>query len=484
VLVALVSGVFLWLSFAASRAKGMWYDEVWTLFVTQHDLGLFEIIRLRWLTDIHPPLYYALGWLTRPIAGDSIQAARGLNLAGLALAGLAMAQAVRVEPKARGFALALVLGLIATPQLAEQIIEHRAACLILAANAAGLVTLYAILSRGRDAGPGDAGLTVALGISVGAALNLHYLASVANAALYGAMLILLWRAGLNGWARRLLLIMVAGMVMLVGWYAAQHLLVRDVARVFWVNTSPGDAVRMFYWSARKLGEANLALTALAVFSAVAAVRSRGFSLNVRFAIATAAGVMLALAALFAINWVRPALQERYLIALVPFALAVPATLIVDWLAERRWVLWLVAAGSVLGIIRSDAERAFMPGWEATAARAAVVQRACPDTSVHARPHWVVTPDQPMILDNEPSAFRYGQTLAAAKSGLRLEPVSSRRVSATCPTLVWAEHLARPVTPAEVARQAGLNLSAQAISDARMDPLGKGLIVAFPPVRVP
>ena len=68
------------------------------------------------------------------------------------------------------------------------------------------------------------------------------------------MLILLWREGLNGWARRLLLIMVAGMVMLVGWYAAQHLLVSDVAWVFWVNTSPGDAVQMFYWSARKLGE--------------------------------------------------------------------------------------------------------------------------------------------------------------------------------------------------------------------------------------
>ncbi|QNA84128.1 hypothetical protein G4G27_09110 [Sphingomonas sp. So64.6b] len=35
--------------------RGIWYDEVWSLYFGHHDLGFWQALVDRWLKDNHPP---------------------------------------------------------------------------------------------------------------------------------------------------------------------------------------------------------------------------------------------------------------------------------------------------------------------------------------------------------------------------------------------------------------------------------------------
>src|SRR3954454_14372145 len=65
----------------ASALRGVWYDENWSIYFSQHDLPLRGLITDRWLREIKPPLSFLPGWLVAPLAGDSLLAYRLTNLA-------------------------------------------------------------------------------------------------------------------------------------------------------------------------------------------------------------------------------------------------------------------------------------------------------------------------------------------------------------------------------------------------------------------
>ena len=57
---------------AGARSRGIWIDEIWTLWMSQHDLPLGEVIAHRWTQDVHPMFFFALNWALRPLVGDDI----------------------------------------------------------------------------------------------------------------------------------------------------------------------------------------------------------------------------------------------------------------------------------------------------------------------------------------------------------------------------------------------------------------------------
>src|SRR5438067_936890 len=89
--------------------RGVWYDEVWSLYYAHHDLGFWHALVDRWLKDNHPPAFYALGWLAYPAVGDDLFARRMLNLIPLAAAIAAIAWLAASDRRVRNFAVVLAL---------------------------------------------------------------------------------------------------------------------------------------------------------------------------------------------------------------------------------------------------------------------------------------------------------------------------------------------------------------------------------------
>jgi 4-amino-4-deoxy-L-arabinose transferase-like glycosyltransferase len=65
-------------AFVGLDASSYWIDELWTLFVVDHALGVGEVVR-RALTDTHPPVYYVIihGWVR--LFGDSEAVTRSFS---------------------------------------------------------------------------------------------------------------------------------------------------------------------------------------------------------------------------------------------------------------------------------------------------------------------------------------------------------------------------------------------------------------------
>ena len=71
--VASLAVILTGLVFAAAH-KGIWYDEMWSMFMARHDLPLGPTYSQRWSYDVHPPLFSFTSWLFEPVTGESIVA--------------------------------------------------------------------------------------------------------------------------------------------------------------------------------------------------------------------------------------------------------------------------------------------------------------------------------------------------------------------------------------------------------------------------
>ncbi|HZU63244.1 MAG TPA: hypothetical protein VFF98_06145 [Novosphingobium sp.] len=454
---------------AALCARGAWYDEFYTFYVTRPGLSFAQGWPV-WLRDNHPPLFYALAWASNGLGqlhGGQLHGGmlgeggvgprRLVNLAFLlggmgALAWLA----VRRAPL-RLVLLAYGLGLASNYQTINRVAELRSYALVLVSGAVALVLLADVARPGaRVSRSAWAALVAALAV----ALSVHLVASVVMGALglaFGLRLLLArdWPA-----ARALAL---AGVLAVLPFAASMALQWRTMAAntaSFWIP--PGlSAAR---WAVENEVLANLAgnrLLSLAGLAGLALValrdlRARRLSGEGSLVLTLAGGVALAVALLVALHLHRPFIINRYLVCLHPpltLALAVgyaalaralrPAAAALLDGALFLATLWALHAHYVATIAQ--------PSWEGTARAIAAATRACPATLVYANTSWnAPTLDLPPPDNRAVVPFAYGWV--AAHHGFALTPIAARRLSPTCPTLFWTEHVAGQYPSAEAVAQ--------------------------------
>ena len=453
VLIALLTLALLGFQLHAMAARGPWYDEFYTFYVTRRPLGWTEALRRHWLVDNHPPLFYALSRATDWL-GDTIEARRRINaLVEIALLALA-ALAVRRERTHWLLAALFLAFLIAQGPAIVSAAELRSYFVSFAAAALLVLVLTAAWLEGSTArGWRRAALTIALLV----AFNTHIATTLLCGAMYAAFLggALLRRD--FALSRALLWPALGAGVLFVAITAIQFPLWENNTRSFWITPGFSAARWAIEMALIRAIEANLLLAAtgalgLALLMADA-LRQHVMDRRLQAALILGLGAALGAAMLLAIHvlW-RPFVIERYLTALLPMlgmALVLSLTRLLQPLGPRAGAGLLVAisALSLVTLARNTEATIAKTTWRGTAAAIGAKTAQCQDAAVHIAPaRWNADLLALAPADNAavvPFAYR----TMAARYGFAIEAASSRRVSATCPTLFWAEQGQRHVSSA-------------------------------------
>ena len=171
----------------AAYSHGLWYDELFTLYVTRPGLDLGFALKNYWLADNHPPLYYFLSWVTN-FLGNAIEPRRLVNLTGFIGACLVILQAWREDDVDRNILSLFVLGMLASYGFAGLAAELRSYFLSLLAPGLLAILLVVISPSRQDVGNRNQQrrMAVMLGLVSAVALNLHFITTIVSCALLGA----------------------------------------------------------------------------------------------------------------------------------------------------------------------------------------------------------------------------------------------------------------------------------------------------------
>ncbi|GAA0285478.1 hypothetical protein GCM10009127_29020 [Alteraurantiacibacter aestuarii] len=477
---AIVLAAAVAFSAAAIMARGPWYDEFYTLYAADPGLGFADALVQRWLPDNHPPLYYALSWASGWL-GEAVEARRFINLGILLMAAFALFLLGQWRPEFRRVGLLYAIALVSLDPAVLQVAQLRSNFLAYA-SAAVLVAALTVIANPASPKPVRRDWTF-LGIALAIAFNVHLTATVICAAVGAAFGV--WILLRRDWPQSIGLV-ITGLIAALPFIiliAMQFGRMEENTRVFWI---PGgfDAAR---WALENelVGWAgdNIALTVVGAmgigYLVQAAVRERQLPPEFQLVLALAAGAALATTILLAVHMWRPIILGRYLVALAPLIamiLAVGASVI---LGRVNALLRLAAIATMLMIMglslsqKLDMVRA-LPSWNGTAGRIAEISRQCPDTIVHPALDWNrPTMDLPPA-DNRrvmPMAYR----LMAQRHDFSVEDEASRRMSADCPTVFWAEHVAgQQDGQAEIT--ARLLQQGYPVGETRFEQIGDGWIL--------
>lgn len=443
-LLALLALAVIAAALAAIHGRPAWYDEYYTFYITRPGQPI-GALWAGWLRDNHPPLFYFLSWATGWL-GDTVPPRRLLNL-GVALAAAAALWRIgRARPDLRPTLFAYAVALAAFPPMIERVAELRSNFLAYAAGAVATAALAAFARPNQALRRGEA---LFLGLAVAAALAVHLAATMivgAIAAAFGLAL-LLHRDWLG--ARRLALIGVLAILPFAAAMAVQLGTISGNTRIFWI---PGG-----FSAARWAIEieivaslmANVPLTVAGLAGLVLLgwkdLVARRLSGELTLVLTLGAGLALAIALLVAVHLQRPFVIGRYLVCLHPAIGLILATGVAALWARlattpRHLIDLALLIGTLAALFAATQRTRALTGWDASAAEAARLVRACPGTVVHADTAWnAITLNLPPA-DNRavvPFAYRF----VAARHGLTLADPASRALSPSCPTLFWAEHVA-------------------------------------------
>lgn len=482
----LVLAVFLAATGWISWHRGIWYDEIWSLYFSSHELGIGRALTEWWLQDNHPPAFYALAWLTSPFfAGEDIFARRMLNIAPIILAVAAMIWLARPDRRVRNFVIIVTLLVLGTVRAFDSMIEYRSYFTQLCASLVLAAALFRISVGDEDHQRGDTGVLLVLAAALLVSFNLHYIAAFIAGMVVAIFICALWLTGKRRWAVRILIVAIAAGVPLVIAYLVERGLLQYAAKTFWTTTTTRQAVREIKRVILSGFPLNGIAVAVALWAVVDLVRGRREALPVRgaclFAVTLALALAMTIAALLVVNSVRPFIIPRYLTPMAPFVAAVLAALSAELLLRHRWLLGVSVLAACAAIFSAFRTQLPIRQWDATAQTVADAVRRCPSTLVHARPRWIIEGDDPpqTVIANEVDVVRFGYHLVAGQHGFTLEPEAGRRVSADCPTLLWIEqHFAAP--PDKLAVWADLPLSEGQIARAQVIKGETGFVVVYPP----
>lgn len=437
------SALFLALAWIVAK-RAVYYDELFTLYVTGSQFGWYEALTRHWLFDNHPPLYYALSRATAGF-GESAGARRILNLL-IALA--AFAAGATAAGRRRGsagdrVALASVYFLCLASQdavfpFAAELRSYFLSWCTIAVLTLSITTLWldgAPLSQSRRA--------VLFG-SILVAFNIHILTSVLATSLILPFVAL--ALARRDWRRLRMLTLPAAMSGLIfcGTVAVQAGNWMSNTTAFWIPSGIDQVTGSYALIAQYATSANWLLTfagmgGLALLAAEA-IRRRMLSAELELALLIATGLVLVCLAGLAIHMWRPMVVPKYFVGMFPM---IAMILALGFCAMSRQLSPMVGGAllvasvglSLISIGRSASQASAQPGWDQAARVIAREVSACPDTTVHAEMNWnraqmrMPPPDSAQVV---PWAYHY----VAGQHGFTLEPENSRRMSKDCPTIFW------------------------------------------------
>lgn len=441
-------------------------------------------LRDHWLTDNHPPLFYALARATAWL-GDSVPPRRLVNvlitlpaMAGFILIG-------QRRPAWRGVLIVFAIALASSPVAVFYGAEFRSNYLAFLSGALAVAALAGL------AGPDCPPLSRRGGALLGGALAVAFATHLAATILTGGVAIAFVAARLvrrdwGGAIRLALLCALASLPLLIS-LALQLGRIEANTRVFWIPAGLTAA----RWAIQQQVEmnltANLALTACGPIGLGLLTLSRHDAVErARWntAVILLAGLAFGTGVLLALHVWRPIVINRYLVAMGPPALlvlAIGAQVLLERLrfAPARSALVAAMAASAIWSISTTWRHALVePSFMGTGRAIAGLVRQCPATVVHADMLWnepvmaLPPPDNRAVMP-----MAYAMTARALR--FPLEPAGSRRLSKTCPTVFWTEHVADvEVTPAQLAQ--ALQQRGVAVKTVELRRIGRGWIAVSRP----
>jgi len=453
VLIALLGLGLLAFQLHAMAARGPWYDEFYTAYVTGRGFGWSEALHRHWLVDNHPPLFYALSRATDWL-GDTIEARRRINalieIAMFALAALALRRQQAHWPLAALFLCFLIAqgpAIVSAAELRSYFMSFAAAALLV------LLLTVTWIEGGAGRGWRGAALFIALLI----AFNTHIATTLLCGALLAAFLAAAVLRREFALARGLLAPGLLAGTVFVAITAVQYPLWETNTRSFWITPGFSAARWAIEMALVRAATANLLLAGCGGLGlgllVVAGLRSRTFDRRLQAALLLGLGAALGTAMLLAIHllW-RPFVIERYLTALLPmFGMALALGCGHLWQRVGRpagaVLLLAIATLSLITLASNTDATITKTTWRDTAAAIGAQVAQCPDTAVHIAPaRWNADVLALAPADNAavvPFAYR----TMAARHGFAIAPAAARRIPANCPVVFWAEQGQRHVSGA-------------------------------------
>jgi hypothetical protein len=488
----------------AAVFRGLWIDEVWTLWMSQRDLPLAQVFRHRWTQDVHPFTFFALNWLMRPILGESLVVRRLLNLIPLALFVATSVVLARRNRRFAKVAWVYVPLVMANFWAIAYFAEYRSYFTVFCCTAALVAVLYCVIEAAGDVTPrDDPALATLAFVWALAALVVHYVATLLVGPFLIVVVLDLARRRRFGWA---VLLAAAGFLALV--YMAACLfeqrayLAANGAR-FWIRTSPIKCIRYFIW----VGSSVVIDNPVAAVAAVAGVAQTGMmaaglgarmawlgapdAFSRRFLVLVGLAMGAGMAVVLAVDTIRPVAAARYLIPLEPIVASLTAVAAADILLSRRGITLLFAANVLATAAILTPGQIHDRRWNFFIDRIRREIGACPSARVYGLDESFVS-NFPYPA-NEPEVEAWGYQYVARTHGLTIrylrpnqpDPVA---IAPTCPTLIWGAHIDETRGPREL-RQAPFNRHAPAgfswsrarlVTDAHENPLEIGFLYILPP----
>ena len=454
--------------------RGPWYDEFYTWYVTGPQFGLGDAFAHHWLADNHPPLFYMLVRAGR-LVWENIE---GLRLINVVIGGTAFACAsLSLRGDRRTAALGLILFLFIASQRATLLYgsELRSYFFSLCATALLVMGLTALYRKGT---PGDRVSRFTLAAAIALSFNIHIVTTLVSGAVIVPFLVaLLVQRQFAAFRSVFIPAMVSGLVFL-GVTALQLPLWAQNTRSFWITpgfTAGWQTIRI---TAQRVIEANPVIAILGAIGLVMLVvqwlRRRERNADLEAAVLLGLGGLLSISALLALHLWRPILIEKYLTGLIPvagMALAIGMDRVLRQAPPKLAAVLLIFAtsASLYAMNTVRIETAAEKSWEGTATALGKIASQCPDTAVHIDPLWNDEVVRAPPRDNA-QVVAAAYHLMAKRHGFTVEPPASRRVSARCPTVFWAEHDTRGLydAPRILAHEQQMGFAVSEVSQTRID----------------
>lgn len=469
--------LFTMLGIYAAYSRGLWLDESWGIFEGKRDLSFVDALHKRWLFEASPPYFYMFAWAFEPLTGDEIFGRRLLNLIPLGLTALAFLKLRRRYSAHAGFVLLLGILILSHPHAMAYFAEHRAYFAILA-GASLLAAVFGLIAlREQDYARSDRILLLLASAGMLTVFSLHYIVAFEVGLISGVFIAAFWLSGLRRWAIALALAGFVAALPILGAFLAQHQVLSEVAGTGWIHASIFKVLFfVLLMVATTLAVASVAAVGMLRNLRAKAGRSEGY-----FARVSLIALSVSIATILIANSWQSMIVERYLIAYVPFILAPVAALSARAIADDRVLLWGVGVFAAVLIAYLGWSTAREGRWYRTARMIVAARDACPSTTVHAIPFWLVR-DRPFSIGpNEPEVLRLGIGQVARRFGLVVQPGSSREISRDCPTILWVEHFYGPMPDAQrVVGASGLPFTAEAVAAAANYAGETGFITVVPP----
>lgn len=480
-----VAVALLWALLFCIGTRGPWYDEFYTWYVTGPQFTVREAFAHHWLADNHPPLFYMLVRAARAVPGE-IEDLRLVNAAIGMIAFVSAGFALRGDRRTAAFAAIMFLFIASQRATLLYGAELRSYFLSLCATGLLVTGLTALYRNGRT---GSRFARIILAAAIVLAFNIHIVTTLVSGLVIAPFLATFLLQRNFAAFRAVFYPAIVSGVLFLGVTALQLPLWEANTRTFWITPGFTAGWLTIRITAQRVIEANPVIAILGTIGLVTLLvrwlHRRERNRDLEAAVLLGIGGLLAVASLLAIHCWRPFVIEKYLTCLIPvlgMATAIGMEKVLRQLSANIAALQLLlaAAVSLYAMNVARVETATARSWEGTAAAIGGIVAQCPDTAVHVDPRWNDEVVRTPPADNAPAvaaAYRF----MAQRHDFTLEPATSRRVSARCPTVFWAEHDTRRLYDAPMIltheRAKGF-----AISEVSQTRIGDGWMAISSPIR--